>query len=372
VIDELKKALVLLCGPPLSAVGGGPTHIRNMLASPLQNDYRLVHFESGSRGVESPARDEGMPFKAFRIVTSPFVLGWKIMRLRPAIVHLNSALDHKAFWRDLVYLLVCKILFRKVVLQFHGGSLRALCGGVVMRLAVRLALAIPDAVVMLATSEKRDLEMLGITSRVAIIRNGVDMLEYRCAGERVHSGRVRRMVFMGRLIRPKGIFEAMEAVQLLRAEKDFKDVELWIAGSGPERNDIERWIREHTMDGCVRLVGSIYGQDKIEFLREADVFVFPTYHQEGLPYAILESLAAGTPVIASKVAGIPDVVADRVHGILIDAKDPRQIVGAVHELALSEDGLRAMSRNCRAWAVQELGLDRLATQFGDLYERIRA
>ncbi len=316
--------------------------MRNLIASALSDRYTIIHFESGSRGTESPARDEGASAKIFRVITSPFALATFIARFWPAVVHLNSAIDHRAFWRDLVYLFVSKLFGRKVVLQLHGGSLAEFCGTPGMRRIARTVYSIPDALVLLANSEKRD------------------------------SGKVRRMAFMGRLIRPKGMFEAMEAVRILRAEEGFRDVELWIAGSGPAKEEIESWNRAHGMDGCVKVVGPIFGRDKIEFLRQADVFVFPTYHPEGLPYAILESLAAGTPVIASKVAGIPDVVVDRVHGILIDAKDPRQIIDAVHELSRSEADLRAMSRSCTIWAKQQLGLERLARQFGDLYENLRA
>jgi glycosyltransferase involved in cell wall biosynthesis len=251
----------------------------------------------------------------------------------------------------------------------HGGSLEELCAMPWMRRVARTVFSMPDALVLLANSERREFNELGVSAPLSIIRNGIDVTQYSGPHERTHSGRIRRMAFMGRLIRPKGIFEAMEAVRILRAEESFRDVELRIAGSGPAKEEIESWIRAHGMEQCIKAAGSIHGRDKIEFLREADVFVFPTY-REGLPYAVLESLAAGTPVIASKVAGIPDVVADRVHGILIDAKDPRQIVDAVHELSRSEADLRAMSRNCTIWAKQELGLERLATQFGDLYEKV--
>ena len=346
--------------------------MRNLIASALSDRYTIIHCESGSRGTESPARDEGASAKIFRVITSPFALATFIARFWPAVVHLNSAIDHRAFWRDLVYLFVSKLFGRKVVLQLHGGSLAEFCGTPGMRRIARTVYSIPDALVLLANSEKRDFGELGVTERLSIIPNGVDVKQYSGPGERTHSGKVRRMAFMGRLIRPKGMFEAMEAVRILRAEEGFRDVELWIAGSGPAKEEIESWNRAHGMDGCVKVVGPIFGRDKIEFLRQADVFVFPTYHPEGLPYAILESLAAGTPVIASKVAGIPDVVVDRVHGILIDAKDPRQIIDAVHELSRSEADLRAMSRSCTIWAKQQLGLERLARQFGDLYENLRA
>jgi glycosyltransferase involved in cell wall biosynthesis len=117
-------------------------------------------------------------------------------------------------------------------------------------------------------------------------------------------------------------------------------------------------------------MGPLFGDEKVRFLREADVFVFPTYHKEGLPYCILESLAAGTPVITTAIAGIPDVVVDGVHGRFIRSKNASDIVRVVQELGRSEDTLRAMSKECVEWATSRLGLERLAMQFGDLYESL--
>lgn len=368
----MSKAIILICGSPLSAVGGGPTHMNNMLASPLKDRYTLIHFESGSRGTESPAKDEGLHAKVFRIITSPFSLAWQILRSWPAVVHLNSALDHKAFWRDVVYLLVSKFLRRKVVVQLHGGSLSELCAGRWMQGVLRTVFSIPDAIVLLATVEKRDFAELGITERVVVIPNGVDVSQYRGPVERIHSGKVRRLAYLGRLIRAKGIFEAIKAIEILRTEERFSDIELRVAGSGPAREEIERYISDHGLGNCVKLVGSIFGSNKITFLRETDVFVFPSYHKEGLPYTILESLAAGTPVITSRVAGIPDIVVDGVHGVLVNTKDPGDIVRAVRQLGQSKDVLRMMSRDCVEQASQKFGLERLATQFEELYEKVRA
>lgn len=364
---NMSKPTILVCGPPLSALGGGPTHIRNMLASPLAERYLLAHFETGSRGTESPADDEGMRGKVARLVTSPLALAWQIVRSRPDVVHLNSAMDHRAFWRDLVYMAVCKVLGRKVVLQLHGGSLAELCAGAWMRRMVQAVYAMPDALVLLARSEKRDLATLGV-ERCHVIPNGVDVRQYRIPGVRHHSGQVRRIAFLGRLIRAKGVFEVMEAVRRLRSQPGFSGLALDIAGSGPDEPEIRAWIRDNAMDGCVRLRGSLYGAEKVAFLRAADVLAFPTYHQEGLPYVILESLSAGTPVIATRNAGIPDVVTDRVHGRLIEPKDPAQVVAALRELAGSPATLQAMSRDCMQQATEAFSLERLAAQLQELYE----
>lgn len=344
--------------------------MRNLLESPLARRYRLIHFETGSRGTESPARDESLRAKVGRLAVSPARLAWAIARSRPQVVHLNSAMDHKAFWRDLVYLAISRLLGRRVVLQLHGGSLTELCAGARMRELVRRVYSMADALVLLASSEQREMVRLGIVERFCVIPNGIDVSRYGDPGGRIHSGHVHRIAYLGRLVRSKGIFEAMEAVRRLRVQPQFAGIELEVAGSGPDEEAIRAWIRAHAMERVVTLRGPLYGENKIEFLRAADVLVFPTYHQEGLPYVILESLAAGTPVIATHNAGIPDVVVDGVHGRLVGPRDPDSIAIALQEMGASPAGLQAMSRDCLARAHQAFGLDRLARQFQDLYERL--
>lgn len=368
--DAASKATVLLCGPPVSAVGGGPTHIRNMLASPLAERFNLVHFECGSRGAESPAKDEPTPAKLLRLATSPFVLALRIVRFWPQVVHINSALDHKAFWRDCIYLLVCKLFGRKVVFQLHGGSLKLLCANGIVRRVVRAAFGLPEAVVLLASVERQQLaEQIGMRQRLAVIPNAVDLSEYAPA-ERPHSGQVRHLGFLARLIRTKGVYEAIQAIEILRQEPQFNDVELHIAGSGPEFAAIQRYIRERGLENCVEMLGPIYGRAKIDFLRNIDALLLPTYHDEGLPYCILEGLAAGAPVVTTKVAGIPDVVVDGVHGILIDSHQPTEVARALRRLSESPEKISKMSQDCREWAARRLGLDRLAEEFGEIYQRV--
>jgi len=146
----MSKSTILVCGPSPDAVGGGPTHMRNLWASPLVREFRLERFTTGSRGRESPARDEPLVATIVRLVASPFVLAWRILRLGPALVHLNTSLDTRGFWREVTHLAVAKTLGRRVVYQIHGGSLQRLTRTRGMRAVVRAVLRIPDAVVVLA------------------------------------------------------------------------------------------------------------------------------------------------------------------------------------------------------------------------------
>jgi len=370
VMNRATRTKVMIFGPQISAVGGGPTHLRNLFASPLSDRYELLHFEIGSRGRESPASEESIIDMSARLAWSPFRLIWQIVRLRPAIVHLNSSLNHKAFWRDLTYLTIAKLFRRKVIYQVHGGSLQRFCGNnnLLWWLADRV-FGMADAVVVLSSVEEANFRKLRRVQRLAVIRNAVDLREFDRETAHSESKRATRLVYLGRLTREKGLFEALDAMRIVASDPSMTNIEFLIAGSGPARGELAHHIAAANLDASVKLVEPVFGAKKVRFLEEADVFLFPSYH-EGLPYSVLESLAAGTPVIATRVGGIPDAVIEGVHGLLIEPRNVLQIVEAIKALVSRSDLVATMSRNCHKWAREEFGLERLAQQFDDLYHDI--
>jgi glycosyltransferase involved in cell wall biosynthesis len=367
----MSRSTILVLGPSPRAVGGGPAHIRNLWASPLAESFRLELFETGSRGRESPARDEPLPAALLRLVVSPFALAWRIARLRPAVIHLNTSVDPRGFWREVLHLLIARLMNQRVLYQIHGGSLERLTAPAWMRPVARTVFGWPDALVVLASAERVQFEQMGGVRRLSVVANAVDVARFRGERPRVHSGQVRRLCYLGRLVDGKGLFETIEAVDRLRREPGYESLELNIAGSGDARARLEAEIARRALGGSVRLVGSLTGDDTVAFLREADVFLLPS-ESEGIPYSVIESLASGTPVVASHVGGIPDVVRDGEHGRLVPPRDPAAIAAALRELASDPERLRAMSRACSDWAGRELGLDRLARQFAAIYRDLGA
>ena len=109
---------ILLLGPDLTAVSGISTHLNQLLASEVARRFRALHFQVGSEG-----RDESRIGKLWRALVSPVLLLWLLLRHRPEIVHINTAMEPKAFWRDLVYLLIARACGRRIVYQVHGGML---------------------------------------------------------------------------------------------------------------------------------------------------------------------------------------------------------------------------------------------------------
>lgn len=371
--ETSKKPSVLLLGPSINAVGGGPTHIRHLLRSPLATVYDLIHFEVGSRGRESPSSDEPLVIRTIRVALSPLRLAWAVACRAPAILHVNASLNSRSFWRDAVYVIVGKMLGRKIVYQIHGGSVEQFCNSrPLMRAFCRQLFRLTDYVVVISAVQFDRFARLFESNRVTLIPNAIDLTEF--ARERKPDLQATRphglhLLFLARLVRDKGIFELIEAMSALREDAVLSGLTLTIAGSGPAYQEVVQRTAALGLNGRVRIVGSVQGEAKAKLLREADIFILPSYH-EGLPYALLESLACGIPVIATRVGGIPDVVQQGIHGVLIEPRNVEEIVRAIRLLACDTSLLERMSDHCVVQAREQYGLDRLSRQFDALYRTL--
>src|SRR6185295_12816621 len=144
-----KRPVALLLGPQLDALSGVSTHLRLLLGSRLAEDFSLVHFQVGSEG-----RNERGAARMTRLRASPFRLAAAILGRGAAIVHLNTGLTPRAYWRDLLYMVVAKLCGARVLYQVHGGALPQAFAGECRGLAafLRATLQMPEAIVVLARS----------------------------------------------------------------------------------------------------------------------------------------------------------------------------------------------------------------------------
>ena len=124
------------------------------------------------------------------------------------------------------------------------------------------------------------------------------------------------------------------------------------------------------LDAEVKFLGPVFGEAKFKLWLDSDVQVFPTYHNEGLPYSILESMAAGCVPITCAVAAIPDVMQDKVHGLFVPAHDSQAVANAIRSLHEDRNALLRMSQAGRHRINEQYTLDRLASRFGAIYKRL--
>jgi glycosyltransferase involved in cell wall biosynthesis len=362
----LRTASVVLTGPRQTALSGVSTHLRVLMSSSLSTEFELFHFEVGREG-----RDDRFWPRLVALLTSPLRLAAALRRRRARIVHLNSALTVRAYWRDLVYLLIARLLGARVLYQVHGGALpRNFCrNNPVFMFFVRATLHLAAVVVTLSTTERRAFRIFLGSTPVIAIPNAINCSAYAAVvPRRSHPERPLRLLYIGRLVRDKGLFELLQALQLVRARG--VEVELVIAGSGPDEPALRRCHLETNLPG-VRFAGPVMDDGKLTLLATADAFVLPS-HAEGLPYALLECMAAGVPAIATRVGAIPELISSGVNGLLVEPRDAAGIAAAIVRLASDRVALARMGEASRATVSFGFSVDRLTTDFAEVYAALCA
>jgi glycosyltransferase involved in cell wall biosynthesis len=362
---HLNHPVVLICGPHRDAISGVSTHLNLLMGTSLAEDFELVHFQVGSEG-----RGEGAVARLLRLALSPFVLFATILFRHVTIVHLNTSLNPRAYWRDLAYLLVARLLRARVVYQVHGGALPQQFFAKSPRLTafLRWTLGLPDLVLVLAKVEFEAYRAFVPRQHVAALPNGIDCAPFsRVPTRRSRAEYPLRLVYVGRLAREKGLYETLQGMRLARDLGVMSH--LVIGGDGPEAAGLARSVRMLGLSGRVTFVGPVFGEDKVSLLAGADVAILPSY-AEGLPYALLEAMAAGVPVLATPVGAIPDVVTHGIHGLLVRERDGLAIGEAIASLARDRERLSWMSRACRKRIQAAFSIDRVARDLAAHYEAL--
>ena len=360
----MNRPVVLILGPHRAAVSGVSTHLNLLLGSTLQHGYDLVHFQVGSEG-----REENAFTRIARLVLSPFALFASIVFRQVSIVHLNTSLNVRAYWRDLAYLLVAKLLRARVVYQVHGGKLpHEFFTGELARGFLRWTLMLPDFVVVLAQAELDAYRLFVPEQQVTLVPNGIDTAPFaRVPTVSGETGHPLRLVYIGRLAREKGLYETLQGLRL--AQELGVDARLVIAGEGAEESRLRRYAQALGVGAKVAFAGAVFGEDKVRLFAGSDAMVLPSY-AEGLPYALLEAMAAGVPVIATPVGAIPDVVSTGTHGLLVPPRDGRAIAEAIVRLAADREQLCWMSRACRRRVQAAYSIERVAGELNACYEQL--
>ena len=285
-------------------------------------------------------------------------------------MHINSTPEPKAFWRDAVYLVLAKSMGRQTILEMHGSHLPTAYGSRsrVRQAAIRRILRLANRIVLLSEFDFVAYQNYDPHLSTVVIPNAVEVPARTPPRKPVSDDAPLKLIYIGRLIRAKGIFEAVEAVRLLQARNIH--VRLNIVGAGPDSEELRRSIVDAGVQECVQMLGPKHGADKERVLEESDVLVFPTYYVEGLPYALLESMAAGTVPVTCSVGGIPDVLSKCQCGITVPPRDPSAVAEAVHTLHRDREMARSMSEAAYRMIVEHYQVSRMSSDFRRLYEKM--
>lgn len=195
-------------------------------------------------------------------------------------------------------------------------------------------------------------------AKLHVVHCGVDPARYGGAAR----ARRAQLLFVGRLAAVKGLPVLFDALARLGS----RDVNLAIIGDGPDRAMLTAMAADLGLSDRVDFMGYRSQSEVAAMLRESDVFVLPSF-AEGLPVVLMEALASGVPVVATQIAGIPELVRDGENGRLVPPGDAAALADALAALLDDPDTAATMGRQGRALVATEFDsrteAARLATLF---------
>ncbi len=213
--------------------------------------------------------------------------------------------------------------------------------------------------------------------KLEVVRTGVDPNVYDEASRsarRTTKTRAVQILSLAALTPHRGFPVLIDACD--RLIKAGFDIECRIVGDGRLRRVTEQWIGRRGLTDRVRLLGALPQHEVARLMGEADIFVFPSIiavdgQMDGIPLSLMEAMAAGKPVIASAISGIPELVKHETNGLLVDAAYPQRIETAIRRL-IDDPALRErMGAAGRQTVRQFFDIRRTAASLAMLLDRTK-
>ena len=276
-----------------------------------------------------------------------------------ATVYLTIAQSRFGFLRDLIFISIASVFGRNIILHLKGGNYSNFFQNenTFFQIIIRFTLLKATKILVLShlLTNMFDFEPK-LKEKVFVVENGLPFEGPTINPVKNFDGPFR-ILYLSNLIQSKGYFDLLIAASLLK--KNGLDIQVDFAGSFLTHNDdkksissqqaqleFEAFVRDNSLENCVRFHGSVFGDSKLELLRKAHIFVLPTnYNNEGQPVSIIEALAFGVPIVSTNFRAIPDMLIDGVTGLFVEYKSPDGIVQAVTRLTDPEIH-KEMSKNC--------------------------
>jgi glycosyltransferase involved in cell wall biosynthesis len=265
------------------------------------------------------------------LLSFPWLLGQFCFKLlithrHVKIVHIHGA-SKGSFYRKYIFFLLAKYIFRKkVIYHIHGAMYHVFYANAshFVQQRIRHFINTADCLIVLSEWWKNYFTENFNPQMIQIVPNIVSANPSPPPAKQ-DSG-MTHFLFLGRIGERKGVYDLLEVLQANRAALQGKYV-LELGGDG-ETEKLQRLITQYQLNDSVKFLGFITGLQKEQRLREADVYLLPSYH-EGLPISILEAMSFGLPIISTNVGGIPEVVVPDKNGLLIEPGDHAAIFAAI-------------------------------------------
>ena len=270
-----------------------------------------------------------------------------------------------------IFISVARLLNISLVARNAGGELKDV-GTIAQKIRFK-SLSLCNKLVVLNREDKRRLQELNIEEdKITYIPNGVDIKKFSPPKNTTNNGSIKNIGFLGIISRRKGIHDL---VKVFKSFKNDQTNELYLKIAGPieevaevKETFIDTFKREINNETSIRYIGVT--EFPHEFLKEIDIFVLPSY-SEGMPNVLLEAMSSGLPCIATRIAGVNEVIEDYENGILYEPGNLKDLHDKLFEL-VSDNNLQCkLSKKARETILSNFSLQRMSDSYKELFNSIK-
>ncbi len=352
----MKKRSIIMLGTHFDTMGG---------ISSVVNAYRAAGLfqRQGVRYVATHC-DGSAAKKMMLAVSALLAVIVLVLRGKVDLAHIHVS-SRASFWRKLIITLPIILAGKPILLHLHGGEFHIFhddeCS-IYTKRVIRWFFERAAHVIVLSRSWQEWTQSRFPKVRVMLIHNPIHMPEVTAYLTR----KPTTLLFLGRIGKRKGAYDLLQALSKLVSE--FPDLRLIMGGDG-ELDEAKRCADSLGISAHLELAGWVTGKDKQALLSKASVYVLPSYH-EGLPMSVLEAMAAGLPVVSTRVGGIPEAIRDGVDGFLIDAGDVDALVDRLRTLLNNVDLRRRMGESAREHVQYNFSTEIIVPRIEEIYGQL--
>ena len=270
----------------------------------------------------------------------------RLRRERFDVMVIKTAHDWATLSRDVTLVMAAGRLCPRIVIQFHGSAPDRVRqqGQTLFRAATSRLISGSDAALVLSQEEQMQWQECYPNARFYTVSNPF-VPPKATTGESVAlpwkvPSSTPVLLFCGRLIPEKGIFDLLHAMHAIVQQTN---CHLAVLGDGPESGRVRQCVSELRLNDHVTLAGYITGDQLWAAYRGATVFVLPTYWKEGFPTVITEAMHAGLPIVTTRIRGAADLLTEGTNALFVPPRDPATLARTVTRLLDDRDLCAAMS-----------------------------
>jgi glycosyltransferase involved in cell wall biosynthesis len=330
------KLRILISGALPPPMGGVGFYYQTLLNSTLPEQVNLTFVQTSSQNRELSSTGKATITNLIAAIEDCWRFTKAVIVGHPQLAHISTAIG-LSFVKHSYCVVIARLFGSRVLLHPHC-SLAVLYyeRSKLWKWYFRQVIMVTNGVVVLS-NEWLKLGSIIRDRKVYYLPNAIDLKLYRNVEKKhIAADSVTKhcnVLYLGYIGKLKGSFDLLDAAFTIRSKGMDMTIDLVGGALVPEELDqLREKIAALRLEDFVRLHPLAYGREKLNFFQEANIFVYPSYN-EGMPMAVLEAMACGLPIVASRVGGLPDLVQDGINGILVEPGKPEQLSSALCKLA---------------------------------------